>query len=1188
MGDVEFTATLVTLCRQTLSGDRSAISAAEERLKELLLPSGAHIRLRLAALFRVILVPSALVSQPAAIADDDLKAVSPELQLWVAICLKNYIRNNFDTSESHGGVGDDLRRMVRCFLLVSALNPDRLGLDKNVSRQLDEMLQMLAEGDFPHHMDFALLFMAYCHLSDVAPEAVTIAFSQRVQKAAGMRSQVNIATPTASGTSQSLARSIEESKSTVHLAYGESCANLVAAYARIQQSLVAYGAVATGGDVVTLGRSYCELYRNLLLGVDAMCEMLKGVTLSDLDLGKFLQAATFLLPEEPMCMHTVNQTSGVCEAKNDKGDPLIYFDDRRFYKEAGLWPAAGAPLPEIGSHGQWATLELRRGAALNDASIDVGYFRRKAHTLGVFRKLMKKYKTSLYEDGTLSELKIILTLSERMLLYVFKAALSKLRDFVPMLSLPGTSTCVSRVILDLLEVVTHITKIFMYIHAVDLPETCEDNAKVYLGGMMELLRFSDPLIFQVDQQGVVTKMKVAICKLMRYYAERYQECFHPFVFQCIDDVVALCRGLGQESESDRLCSAVLDFLTAAAATHWSPHGARTNPFTNAEFLADMIQAIVLPNIGFRECDLFLIEDCPLEFVQRELDTGTGHSRRFAAINFLKKLVNTYGKMVQHILNQFAQNVSTANDYKLKELYLQLIICSNFKANDGFNVHAYFAEHLRGDLLRESQSLQGSQENILIVMAILKFLFTFRKQLPTSELASMVAPVAAFLQHRHDAVRYLAAEALNRLLPLASEHKSQVKQTLLQALECLLKLMRSEPPNEFYVRCVMRIFLFLRQDVCESGFVMLDIIVELIKTASDNPVNPVYNHYLFECLSVLLRIHLGAGSVEVLARIEEGLIPTLAIIIQQEMHPFVPYALQILYILLRASKQPAPTYVQLLSHLVSIDSWRASSANAHGAAKLLVCYFERHVMFEKEIAAGIERVLGIFHFCLTHRKLSLVALELLNGIVRHLPVAFYGKFLTSIVTVLLTFVHNMKVGDCIPKVITSMALLATSLHMQQHTPGFVEVLESIQAGIVQNFLQVVYVPNARKVLALESKRVLVLGTAIMMGSPVVQASADTFRLLAEFLNDLIQGQNLRVAPAPVDTNELDELMHDLEFDVSYVRLRSVDDGEGRGGSKLLDASCNVEQLVRAALLPVAGVLRQLPPGGSTQALLNLLN
>ncbi|EDO06384.1 CAS/CSE protein C-terminus family protein [Babesia bovis T2Bo] len=1181
MADVGFTSTLVTLCRQSLSGNLSAIRSAEDNLKVLLQPNASELRLRLGSLFRIILVPSSLASQPGVLKDEDLKYVSSELQLWVSICLKNFVRNHFDTSESHGGVSEDIRRLVRCFVIVVVLNAELLQLDRNVTRQLEDTLEMLAEDDFPYNLDFAILFMSYCHLSDINTDAVTIAFSQRLHKAVSMRGNLNVDAAVVN-ISESLARSLEEAKSTVHLAYGETCWKLLSAYSGIQKSLEAYSSVASSGNLESFSMAYSELYRCLALGLDAMCDCLKGVALNDLDLSKFLQSAQVLFPNESVCKYICDQNSGGITPATDKGDALVYFDDRLLYKDDMFWRPYAASLPPMGGHGQCVTFSVKPGTVLNASVMDVTYFRRKAYILSVFKRLMKKYKTSIYSDGILRELKIILTISENMLLYVYKALLTKLRDYMPLLD--GTNSILPGVVLDLMDGITCITKILMYIHAVDLPECCEDNVVVYIGSMIDLLLLSDARICQVDHQGVVLKMKIAICKLMRYYAERYQEVFRPFVFRCIDDMVTLCRGLGQGSEDDDLCSSILDFLTASASTHWAPYDGRTNPFTNAECLGDIIRAIVLPNIGFRDCDLFLIEDCALEFVQRELDTGNGHSRRFAAINFLKKLVNTYGQIVQHILNQFAQNVSCANDYKLKELYLQLIICSNFKANEGFDLHSYFTQHLKADLLRESRDLKQNQESILIVMAILKYIFTFKKHITVPELASLVMPIATFLQHPNDAVRFLAAETLNRIIPLVRENRTTLKPQLLQSLDRLLQLMRSEPPNEFYVRCVMRIFQFLREDVKESGFVMLDIIVELIKRACDNSVNPVYNHYLFECLALLIRLYVASGSTEALRRIEEGLIPTIAIIIQQEMHQFVPYGMQILYVLLRASQHPGPTYIQLFSHLTSIDTWKESTANAQGAAKLLTCYFERHTLFEKEISASMERILSIFHFCLTHRKLSLVSLDILNGILRYLPVRFYSQFLVSIITVLLTYIHNMKVSDCIPRVVVSMALLTSCLYLQQYSPGFIDMLESIQAGITQSFIQVVYLPNARKVLALESKRVLVLGTAIMLSSPAIQQS-ESFAMLVEFLSGLLQGQTLRVPQTPIDHDE--EIMEDLDFDVSFVRLRSIDGNQDRGAGKLLDPACNVEQAVRAVLAPLGGILRQMPEGKS-QILLNLLN
>lgn len=75
--------------------------------------------------------------------------------------------------------------------------------------------------------------------------------------------------------------------------------------------------------------------------------------------------------------------------------------------------------------------------------------------------------------------------------------------------------------------------------------------------------------------------------------------------------------------------------------------------------------------------------------------------------------------------------------------------------------------------------------------------------------------------------------------------------------------------------------------------MFELVIEFIKNVIDSPINPLYNHYLFECLSILLKIHLpGTGNAAPLDTIEQTIIPTLSVIIQRSVHDFVPYSMQV--------------------------------------------------------------------------------------------------------------------------------------------------------------------------------------------------------------------------------------------------------------------------------------------------------
>uniref|UniRef100_A0A3B0N1A7 Importin-alpha, putative n=1 Tax=Theileria annulata TaxID=5874 RepID=A0A3B0N1A7_THEAN len=1193
MSESNFTRTIITLCRQSLSGDKLSIKSADDQMSLLVKSDSSETDLKILLIFKIILAPQAISSIENTLTDDELsglKYATADVQLWSSIFIKNYIKANFDTSESFGGVSDSIKNIIKSFLIISTLNSESLGIPKPVASQLESALFLISERYFPESLEQVLLFIDYCHLSDVNHIVLLETLSSRLQNELNSRSNKNILTPN-TGLSSSLNHPLTDSQSNLEINYAQYLLGHLKNYSNILQSIFSYNKILTTNNVADISRSYFEFFNRLVEGVKNMCNLCKGVGLKDLEMSKFIQSTSFLFTQSTLTTHTTNPLTKTNDVSCSPGDSLFYFDDRKQFTDINLFQH-GINLPELGSNQHNVHLLISPSLFLNEMSYNKSYFKNKLSSFRLFTKFMKKYKTRQYDEDTLTELKIVLTLSDTHLLYLFKYSMLKFTEYYTFYTSQKNTfsfNCLVPAILDVFEFIRHVTKIFCYVHSIDLPECFEDNAQLYFSGLINLIHFNDQFITEKDSLGTLMSLKVTIMKLFRYYAERYQEVFHPFVFTCIEDVVKLCRGIHQDSSYDKLCCSALDFLSSCSSTHWcaSHQGsARNNPFMNNSFLAEIIQNIIVPNIGFRECDLILLDDCPIEFVQRELDSNNCSSRRFSSITFLKKLVSGYGQVCQQIINQVAKSVASNHDYKLKELYLQLIICINFKDSSGdFNVITYFTEYLKNEFVMLSQN-PLTREKMLIILAIIKYIYTFKNLLPESELASIVPYLVLYLRNTHEAVRCFASEALYRLLGKLRLHKDTLKTCLLQGLEHLLTMMRScgRAGNEFYAKCTMRILIYLREDIRESGMVMIDIVINMIKSVSDNPVNPSYNHLLFECLCILLRIHLQTQVYSVtttLEKIEEALIPTLGLIIQQEMHPFIPYSLQVLSIMLKYASKPSTTYVQLLNHLVCIDTWKVSIANAQGNIKLLVCYFEKHKLFENEIMTNMEKMLNIFHFCLNHKRLSKYSLDLINGIVRYLPLNYYINFLKSIITVLLTYIHNNKSGETLTDVVTSISYITLQLHLQKYAHSLVDILESIQSGISSNFVQFIYLPNAKKASSLEAKKVHAIAVSKIATCDQMKANSELFRLMMEFLAELISGENMTLDSPKDDllnigsVSELGSLCNmdninygDFNFDVSYVKLHSVEEDK----NKLLDRSLGVEEVIRGILTPVGPLIK----------------
>ncbi|UKK02766.2 importin-alpha [Theileria orientalis] len=1198
MSDISFIRSIISLCRQSLSGNKIAIKSAEDQMSLLVKSHTSETELKIALIFKIILSPQAISAPENSLTDDELsglKLASSDVQLWAAIFLKNFIRSNFDTSESFGGATDSTRRIIKSFLIICTLNSDKLGISTPIASQLEKTLLMISDRDFPESMEHVLLLISYCHLSDINPLVLVETLTTRLQTELTQRGGLNTLN-TNMNTNSSFNRALTESQSNYDLKYADYLINHVKNYVNLSRSIASYNNILNSNNIIEISRCFFEFFNALVEGVKNMCSLRNSVTLKELEMNKFVKSVSFLFCQSTLNTHTANPVSQSYEVDCNPSDSLFYFDDRNLFNEPKLFQY-GPNVPELGGNQHNVQMLLSPSMFVNESTLNKGYYKTKLSSFKLFMNLMKKYKTRTYDNDTLCELKIILTLSDVHLLYLYKYFIYKFTQFYNFYkSMKGslTSNFIVPMILDLLEFIRQVIKIFVYVHSIDLPESFEDNAQLYFSGIINLLQFNDQQMVQNDTRGTILKMKVAFLKLLKYYAERYQEVFHPFVFTCIEDVVKLCRMTTQDSSEDKLCCAALDFLSVASSTHWgsSPTAsARSNPFMNNAFLAEIIQTIIVPNIGFRECDLMLLDDCPIEFVQREMDTNSCSSRRFSSISFLKKLVSSIGQVCQQIIAQVATKVASSNDYKLKELYLQLIICINFKEGSGeFNINNYFNKYLKNEFVVLAQT-QLTQEQRLIILAIIKYIITFHNLFSEINTVALIPYLVLYINNSHEAVRSFSAEALSRVLAKVRLHKPKLKTCILQALDNLLTLMKSggKAGNEFYSKCTMKIFLYLREDVRESGMLMIEIVISLIKMVTDNPVNPAYNHYLFESLSILLRLNLQTESYGVgqpLENIEESLIPMLAMIIQQEMHPFIPYSLQVLCIMLKFANKASTTYLQLLNHLLTLETWKVSIANAQGNIKLLVCYFEKHSIFEGEITKNMENILNIFHFCLVHRKLSKHSLDMINGIIRYLPLSYYVTFLKSIVTVLLTYIHNNKTGEVLVDVMTTVSLLTVYLHLHKYEMSFTDILESIQVGITGSFIQMVYLPNLKKTLNMEAKRVHAVAIAKMATSTNVQNNNELFMILMEGLDDLISGENVKLDTPKdmLDPDNMDEIDKvEINFDVSYVRLQAANDGK-----KLLDRNINAEDVIKDLLAPISGVMkRNLSMSGKFTSVLSLI-
>eukprot|EP01036_Dinobryon_divergens_P039792 gene39792-52519_t len=61
-----------------------------------------------------------------------------------------------------------------------------------------------------------------------------------------------------------------------------------------------------------------------------------------------------------------------------------------------------------------------------------------------------------------------------------------------------------------------------------------------------------------------------------------------------------------------------------------------------------------------------------------------------------------------------------------------------------------------------------------------------------------------------------------------------------------------PENDYVMKCVMRVLVLMDYAIAPVMELVLQQLTASLERVCKNPANPHFNHYLFECLAVLVR------------------------------------------------------------------------------------------------------------------------------------------------------------------------------------------------------------------------------------------------------------------------------------------------------------------------------------------------
>lgn len=677
--------------------------------------------------------------------------------------------------------------------------------------------------------------------------------------------------------------------------------------------------------------------------------------------------------------------------------------------------------------------------------------------------LFKKYRYEFKSNELWTEIK-----------YVLEKLAQPLTDlFVATVNLTQTHANDVAALSIIYSSLVLICKVFFSLNFQDLPEFFEDNMQIWMQNF-HLLLTADPKNLQSDTDdgpGVVEQLKTQICDNIALYAQKYDEEFRQYLPQFVTDVWSLLVATGLETKYDSLVSNALQFLSSVAErNHYR------NLFEDQQVLSNICEKVIIPNMEFRESDQELFEDNPEEFTRRDIEGSDIDTRRRAACDLVKtlsthfeqKIVQIFSQYLQVMLSKYAENPKANWRNKDAALYLVISLVSRgatqkhgvTQTTQLVDISQFFQPHILPELERPDVD-----ELPVLKADAIKYIITFRSVLPSNIVVSTIPQLIRHLSSESAVVHTYAACCIEKILMLKDGNNHEVLTTaqiqpyageLISQLFSVLERPVSEE-NEYIMKAIMRSFSTLQELVIPYLGAALPKLTEKLQAVAKNPSKPHFNHYLFETLSLSIRIVCKTNPSAVKS-FEDILFPIFQVILQQDIQEFIPYVFQIVSLLMEYSPPGniPEAYMQLLPCLLAPVLWDRP-ANISPLVRLLRAFVAQATaqIIAQDKLSGF---LGVFQKLIASKSNDHEGFYLMQSLVENVPKENMSQYLKQIFFLLFQRLSSSKTTKYIISFIVFLCVF-----MIKYSPGeLIVLIDGIQPQMFGMVLEKVLIPELQKV------------------------------------------------------------------------------------------------------------------------------
>ena len=728
-------------------------------------------------------------------------------------------------------------------------------------------------------------------------------------------------------------------------------------------------------------------------------------------------------------------------------------------------------------------------------------------------------------------------------------------------------------------------KIFNSLNTQDLPEFFEDNMQVWMKHFHELLSSDFKCLQTSDEEegGPIEELKSQICDNIGMYAQKYNEEFEPYLPQFVQSVWSLLITTGPQPKYDILVSNAIHFLSSVAE-----RPQYQSLFKENNVLDQISSNVIVPNMEFRVSDEELFEDNPEEYIRRDIEGSDVDTRRRAACDLVKSLSRYFEKEMTTVFSQYIQQMlqkyaaNPRENWKNKDAAIYLVTSLAVKAGTArlgttntselVNITEFFVNVIRPDL-----EIADLNTTPVLKADALKYIMTFRNQLPLKEV--LIPSLPLIIQHMRAnsvVVHTYAAHTIEKLftlrdvtqerLPLIKANDLNVgglTDPLLNGLFGILTIPGSHE-NEYAMKAIMRSFSLLQENVLPYFQQLLPKMTAKLTEVTKNPTKPHFNHYLFETLSLSIRIGCKIDR-KMVSNFESVLFPIFQEILIQDVQEFMPYVFQLLSLMLEFHENSVPEpYMQLFPHLLAPILWDRQ-ANIGPLVRLLTAFIEKASQQIIQMAK-LQPLLGVFQKLIASKTNDNHGFYIIESLIQYADPQSLVPFMKNVFIVLLQRLTSSKTTKYIKCLLVFFSLFIFKYGAQT----LVDTIDSMQQNMFGMVLEKLFIPEVQRVSGEVEKKILAFGMTKILCEIEDTIVGQYSKYWAPLLQSLVALFELPVDESIPEDEHFIEIEDNFEYQPSYSQLVFA-------GNKERDPLAGVVSDVRLFLAQSLGKLSVRHPG-----------